>query len=184
MSNIVYIAASLDGFIADKDGGLNWLQSVPNPENSDLGFADFLDSIDCIVMGRNTFETVAAMDIQWPYPKHVFVLSNALKSVPEKLKGRVEIIKGSPDEITAMLDELGYERKYIDGGKTIQIFLECDRIDEMIISRLPILLGGGTPLFGVLPEHLMFEHTATDVLLNEIVVSRYRRKRLSATEKK
>ena len=114
----------------------------------------------------------------------VFVLSHSLKLVPEKLKGRVEIIKGSPDEVTAMLDDLGYKRKDIDGGKTIQSFLEYDRIDEMIISRLPILLGGGTPLFGGLPKHMMFEHTATDVLLSEIVVSRYRRKRLSATEKK
>ena len=76
MTNIVYIATSLDGYIADKDGGLDWLNSIPNPENVDLGFANFMERIDALVMGRATFETVCGFDVEWPYPKPVFVLSN------------------------------------------------------------------------------------------------------------
>ena len=83
MSNIVYIATSLDGYISDKDGGLEWLQMVPNPDNLDFGWADFMSRIDAIVMGRITFETVCGFDCDWPYSKPVFVLSNTLTSLPD-----------------------------------------------------------------------------------------------------
>ena len=87
MTNIVYIATSLDGYIADKEGGLDWLNCVPNPHQDDMGFVDFMNSIDALVMGRNTFETVCGFDMPWPYNKPVFVLSNTLKSIPEKGAG-------------------------------------------------------------------------------------------------
>ena len=126
---------------------------------------------------RNTFETVVSMDVEWPYPKPVFVLSRSLVSVPEKVIDKAEIVQGDPEKITKMLNDRGYNRLYIDGGKTIQGFLAEDKIDEMIIARLPILLGGGVPLFGSLPENLMFDHLSTKVLLNKMVVSHYIRDR-------
>ena len=176
MSNIVYIGVSIDGYIADRDGGLDWLQSVPNLDNDDFGFTGFIESIDALVMGRNTFETVVGFGGEWPYTKKVFVLSKTLLSLPPRYEGKAEIIKGTPSQITKTLNSKGYKNLYIDGGKTIQSFLLDDLIDEMIITRIPILLGGGTPLFGNLPRHLIFDHISTRVLLNELVLSHYKRR--------
>jgi len=90
----VYVATSLDGFIAASDGGLDWLMETPNPEQSDYGFAEFMSGIDAIVMGRNTFETVLTFG-DWPYSKPVFVLSRTLDEVPEGLRDRVEVVSCS-----------------------------------------------------------------------------------------
>lgn len=177
MSNIVYIATSIDGYIADKDGGLDWLQSIPNPDNLDFGWADLMDHIDAIVMGRNTFEKICSFDCDWPYLKPVFILSNSLASLPEEYKGKAELISGPLSEVLETIQGKGFSELYIDGGMTIQSFLKEDRIDEMIITIIPILLGGGTPLFGELPESMTFEHTKTKVLLNAMVQNHYRRKR-------
>ena len=92
MSNTVFIATSLDGYIADKDGGLDWLQSIPNPENLDMGYVDLIGRIDALVMGRKTFEKVCSFDCDWPYSKPVFVLSNSMKSIPEGYEGKAEPI--------------------------------------------------------------------------------------------
>lgn len=176
MGNTVYIGVSIDGFIADRDGGLDWLQSVPNPNNDNFGFTDFIESIDALVMGRKTFETVAGFGGEWPYSKRVFVLSNTLLSLPAGYEDRAEIITGIPSQIIKKLNSRGYKNLYIDGGKTIQSFLSKDLIDEMIITRIPILLGGGTPLFGTLPGHIMFDHVSTRILLSELVSTHYKRR--------
>jgi len=176
MANIVYIATSLDGYIADRNNKLDWLQMVPNPENIDTGFNDFLSSVDAIVMGRKTYESVAAMEIEWPYPIPVFVYSRSLKVLPEELKDKVSVIRGEPCEVTAKLNSKGYERLYIDGGKTIQSFLKADLIDQLIITKIPVLLGGGSPLFGPLPGHLEFTLVSVETLLDEMVSITYRRK--------
>jgi len=97
MTNLVYIAASLDGFISDKDDGLDWLQSIPNPNNLDFGYASFIDRIDAIVMGRKTFEKVCSFDCDWPYSKPVFVLSNSLSALPEEYERKAELITGLVD---------------------------------------------------------------------------------------
>ena len=81
MSNTVFIATSLDGYIADKDGGLDWLNSIPNPDNLDMGWVNFIDRIDALVMGRRTFDKVCSFNCEWPYCKPVFVLSNSLESI-------------------------------------------------------------------------------------------------------
>lgn len=174
-SNIVFIACSLDGYITDKNGGLDWLSSIPNPENNDMGYITFIDNIDAIVMGRNTFETVCNFDIEWPYHKPVFVLSKSLKKISAKLKNKAELINGSPEIILSELNNNGYKRLYIDGGATIQSFLKKDLIDELIITTIPVLLGGGKPLFSALPEKLYFEHINTQVFLNQIVQTHYKR---------
>ncbi|WP_041279038.1 dihydrofolate reductase family protein [Desulfotalea psychrophila] len=176
MANIVFIGVSLDGYIADKDGGLEFLQCIPNPEHDELGFPEFMASIDALLMGRNTYETILSFGGEWPYSKPVFVLSNSLTSLPEHLKGKGElIISGSVEEVTQQLNQQGFTNLYIDGGKLIQSFLKLDMIDELVISKIPILLGGGTSLFGDLQSHLMFEHVSTEVLLNAIVQSHYKR---------
>ena len=177
MSNIVFIATSLDGYIADKDGGVDWLHSIPNPENLDMGYVELNDRIDALVMGRKTFEKVCSFDCDWPYSKPVFVLSNSMKSIPDGYKGKVESIKGSLSEVMESIHQKGYKHLYVDGGVTVQSFLNEDLIDEMIITVIPILLGGGIRLFGELPIQMEFEHVKTEVFLSAIVQNHYRRKK-------
>jgi dihydrofolate reductase len=175
MPNVVFIGTSLDGYIADKDGGLDFLHSIPNPEQDDLGYLDFMNGIDALLMGRKTYETVLGFGGQWPYHKPVFVLSNTLSFLPVDLPEKIELVNGSIRQVVGEINSMGFEQLYIDGGKLIQSFLKEDMIDEIIITQVPILLGGGTSLFGDLPAHLTFELVGTKVLLNVMVQSHYKR---------
>lgn len=139
MSNIAYIATSLDGYISDRDDGLDWLDSIPNPDNIDMGYGDLMNRVDALVMGRKTFEVVCGFDGPWPYTKPVFVLSNSLSSLSESHEGKAELITGSLAEVLVTIHEKGFQDLYIDGGTTIQSFLNEDLIDEMIITVLPML---------------------------------------------
>ena len=174
MTNYIYIASSLDGFIATKDGGLDWLNEIPNPDQSDYGYAEFNSGIDAIVMGRNTFEKVLTFDF-WPYDKPVFVLSNSLDSVPDDISGKAEIVKGDLRKLIDNLKKRGLRNLYVDGGRGIQSFLEEDLIDEMIITRVPILLGEGIPLFGKLKNSLKFSLKKTESLNETLVKTHYTR---------
>jgi dihydrofolate reductase len=107
----------------------------------------------------------------------MYVLSNSLKSIPEGYEGKAETIKGSLSEVIESIHQKGYKHFYIDGGVTVQSFLKEDLIDEMIITVIPILLGGGIPLFGELPKQMEFEVVKTEVFLNAIVQNHYRRKK-------
>ena len=175
--NSVYIATSLDGYIADKNGGIDWLDSIPFPENEDMGYVEFTKDIDAIVMGRNSFETVLGFDVDWPYEKPVFVLSNSLKEIPESHKDKAHLIKGTLPEILEQIHKKGYSQLYIDGGMTIQSFLKEDLIDEMIITIFPLLLGGGTPLFSELPKELEFDLVESKVYFNQLIQQHFRRNR-------
>lgn len=177
MSNIVYIGTSLDGYISAADGSLDWLSYVPIPEGDDLRFSEFMERVDAVVMGRKTFETLLGFGVGWHYPKPGIVLSSTLKSAPEDFADHVQFASGTPNEIVEIAKERGFENLYIDGGKTIQNFLRADLIDELIISEIPLLLGGGDRLFGELDQRLNFELISTDVMLNQIVRKQYRRKR-------
>jgi dihydrofolate reductase len=174
--NIVFIAKSLDGFIAGKNNELDWLEMVPNPEHNDLGFDGLMNEVDAIVMGKTTFETVLGFGGEWPYEKHIFVLSTSLKNVPEKLKQKVTLLKGTVQEILNTIHTKGFYSLYIDGGKTVQNFLKEDLIDELRITTIPVVLGDGIPLFDVLTTPLEFTHLKTEVFLNELVQSHYVRK--------
>lgn len=173
--NSVFIATSLDGFIADRDGGLGWLQSVPNPDNLDVGYEKFIKRVDAIVMGRATYDMVRSFGIDWPYKIPVFVLSSTMDSPAEDLKDKVEILNGSPSEVLKEIHEKGYTRLYIDGGITIQNFLKADLIDEIIITTMPVVLGGGFSLFGELPKEMGFELVGSKVYLDALVQSSYQR---------
>lgn len=176
--NKVFIARSLDGFIAGKNGEIDWLDMIPNPDGLDLGYYKFMAGIDALVMGRSSFETVCGFDMEWPYKVPVFVLSKTLNSIPKKYSDKVELVNGSIQEVLQTIHKKGFGRLYIDGGKTVQSFLKEDLIDELIITTIPILLGGGIPLFGELSKPLKFEHVESQVLLNEMVQNHYRRKRI------
>ncbi len=175
--NIVFIAQSLDGYIAGKKGELDWLHSIPNPEKDDLGFTQLMQDVDAIVMGRLTFETVCGFGGEWPYSKPVFVLSKTLQEVPSRFKSKVSLLQGNPSEVLAKVHARKFFRLYIDGGTTIQSFLKEDLIDELRITTIPILLGGGSSLFGDLVSVVDFVHIESKVFLGQLVQSHYKRKR-------
>jgi len=174
MTNFVYIATSLDNFIAKPDGSIDWLTEIPNPDQSDYGYAEFMEKIDAVVMGRITFEKVLTFT-EWLYPVPVFVFSHSHLEIPEKLKGKAEFIEGEPLRILGELNAQGYRNLYIDGGKLIQSFLREDLIDEMIITRVPVLLGDGIPLFGKLPASLKFQLIKTETYNSSLIKCHYKR---------
>ena len=175
--NSVFIASSLDGYIADKDGGLDWLHAIPNPEQKDMGYLEFTVGIDALIMGRVTFDTVCSIDIDWPYTKPVYVLSNSLKAIPEKYVQHAQLVQGTLSEVLDKVHNNGHDKLYIDGGGTIRSFLKEDLIDEMIITTIPVLLGGGAPLFGDLDKHLDFRCVSSEIHLDSVVQSRFVRVR-------
>ena len=176
MTLYAYIGHSIDGYIADKNGAVDWLNEIPNPDNDDFGFAEFMSKVDAIVMGRNTFEMVQSFGV-WPYTKPVYVISSTLKTLTEEYSGKAEILNLKPAQIIEYLSEKGLTDLYIDGGALIQSFLSEDLMDELIITAIPILLGGGVPLFGDLPQPMKFTLKKSEVLLNSLVKNHYIRKK-------
>lgn len=176
--NSVFIATSLDGYIADKNGGIDFLDSNPEINTIDTGYESFTSNIDAFVFGRTTFETVCNFDIEWPYQKPVFVISKTLTEIPNKcIDKKVKLLNASLTSILNEIHRQGFFRLYIDGGKLIQSFLAEDLIDEMIITVIPILLGSGSPLFGSLDSILKFDCVKTTLYLDSIVQNHFVRKR-------
>ncbi|MDP4663224.1 MAG: dihydrofolate reductase family protein [Salibacteraceae bacterium] len=171
--NLVFVAKSLDGYIAGKNGELDWLHSIPNPEQIDMGYAEFMHRIDALVMGRNTFDTVCGFEGEWPYSKPVFVLSNSMNAIPEKFSDKAVLMKGSLSEVLSAIHEKGFHKLYIDGGATVNSFLAEGLIDEMIITTMPIILGGGIPLFKELPKAINLKHIKSEVFINQVVQNWY-----------
>ena len=169
MTVSVFIATSLDGYIARPDGGLDWLPESPEPH----GYDEFIASVDALVMGRMTFEKVLTFGA-WPYgDRRVVVLSSRPVDLAPAAGGVVEQMGGDPAEIVSKLAATGARRLYIDGGITIQRFLRAGLVHRLIITRVPVLLGAGIPLFGPLPHDLRFRHVATRQYPSGLVQSEY-----------
>jgi dihydrofolate reductase len=169
----VFIATSLDGFIARENGEIDWLLER-DQSDEDHGYDDFIKDIDAIVMGRGTFEAVRGMG-DWFYNRPVLVLSARLaqQEVPNELIGKVRFTSKSPRETMAMLDIEGCRRIYVDGGRVIQSFLALGMISDMVITRVPILLGTGRPLFGAVQRDISLVHTSTRSFPSGLVQSSY-----------
>jgi len=169
----VFIATSLDGFIARPDGALDWLP-VPGPDDpEDYGYHTFMDSIDALVMGRKTFESVLAFD-PWPYAgKRVIVLSESRTTLPEGFEARAELFNGPIKDLVKKLTREGVRRVYLDGGNTIQRFLRAGRVNDMLITRIPILIGQGIPLFGSLATDIPLALEESRAYPNGFVQYRY-----------
>lgn len=177
MPNHVFIAISIDGYIADAKGGIDWLDSVPHPAGTDMGYTTMMARTDALVMGKNTFEKVLSFGIDWPYTLPVVVLSHSMKQPPASYENKIQMMSGSPQQVTRALNQMGYLNLYIDGGSTVQQFLQADLIDEMIVTIIPILLGGGVPLFGKLKAPLLFTCTHTKRFKHGVVQHRFIRNR-------
>lgn len=165
----VFIAASLDGYIARPDGGLDWLPDAPEEH----GYEAFMASVDVLVIGRKTFQTVQGFGT-WPYgAKPVVVLSRTLKGAVLPPGAVCEFMAGDPAEVVAALDARGFRHAYVDGGETITGFLEAGLIQRLVITRIPVLLGAGIPLFGRLGRDLRLRHGATTAYPSGLVQSTY-----------
>lgn len=168
----VYIATSLDGFIARPNGDLDWLAGETPGE--DYGYAAFMASVDVLVMGRKTFEKALTFEA-WPYAgKRVLVLSTGTPAVPKAIAGGVEVISLAPRALVERLSGEGVSHVYLDGGSTIQRFLAAGLIDEITLTRIPVLIGEGIPLFGHLDRDVRLEHAETRAFESGFVQSRYR----------
>jgi dihydrofolate reductase len=175
MKTSVYIGTSLDGFIAKTDGNIDWLTQYAN-HDAIHAYEEFINGIDAIVIGRGTLEKILTFP-SWPYEKKAFVLSTSLKQLPGTLKHNATLLSMKPKELLSYLSGLGFSSIYVDGGKVIQDFLREDVIDDLIISKVPVLIGNGIPLFGFLGAELQFKHIRTEVQSNGLVRSYYKRER-------
>jgi dihydrofolate reductase len=165
----VFIGTSVDGFIARTNGDLDFL---PPGGGEPHGYEEFMDTVDALVIGRKTFETVLAFDT-WPYgAKPVFVLSTR-QLAPAPVGAVVEHMSGDPAEIASRLDARGIGHVYVDGGVTIQRFLRAGLIQRLIITRVPVLIGDGVPLFGTLPHDIQLRHISTRHYPSGLVQSEY-----------
>jgi dihydrofolate reductase len=169
MNASVFVGASVDGFIARPDGGLDWL---PPGGGEEHGYEAFMASVDALVIGRNTYETVLGFDA-WPYgEKPVFVLST--RPLPPAPTGAtVERMAGEPADIVSRLAARGFRHAYVDGGITIQRFLRAGLIQRLVVTRVPVLIGSGIPLFGELPRDVLLRHVATRQYASGLVQSEY-----------
>ena len=174
MKASVFIATSLDGFIARRDGGIDWLDN-PETESSseDHGYHDFIASIDTIVMGRNSYEKVRSFGIPWPYEKPVVVLTSRPLTIPDELALRVSQLSGSVEDVVNALESRGAKHLYVDGGVTVQSFLKAGLIQRLIITTIPVLLGDGIRLFGSLDRDVRLRHVVTKTFRGGLVQTEY-----------
>jgi dihydrofolate reductase len=170
MTVSVFIGTSVDGFIARPNGALDFL---PEGGGEPHGYTEFIASVDAIVIGRNTFETVLAFP-SWPYgKKRVVVLSGRPVDLSAVRDGVVEQMGGEPAEIVAKLAATGAAHLYVDGGITVQRFLRAGLVHRLIITRVPVLIGEGIPLFGKLDRDLRLRHIATRHYPSGLVQTEY-----------
>jgi dihydrofolate reductase len=169
MKASVFVGTSLDGFIARADGTFDFL---PPGGGEAHGYEEFMTTVDALVIGRKTFETVLTL-ATWPYGrKPVFVLSTRTLA-PVPLGAVVERMSGAPAEIVSQLAARGIQHVYVDGGITIQRFLQAGLIQRLIITRVPVLIGNGIPLFGVTQRDIVLSHVATRQYASGLVQSEY-----------
>jgi dihydrofolate reductase len=170
MTVSVFVGTSVDGFIARTNGALDWL---PADGGEPHGYAELMASIDALVIGSKTFETVLGFD-PWPYgDKRVVVLSSRPVDLSKAVGVVVEQMAGSPAQIVSRLAASGAHHLYVDGGITIQRFLRAGLVDRLTITRVPVLIGDGIPLFGALPHDIRLRHVASQHYPSGLVVSEY-----------
>jgi len=178
----VFIATSADGYIATPEGGVDWLHAAGNSSadmssNPDMGFNNFISSVDCMIIGRKCMEVISSFNLspeQWPYgDRKIYVLSKTLTSPPENLTDKVEIYSGDISALIKQLEQKGFKHAYVDGGTTITSFLNFKLINEMIITQAPVLLGEGIPLFGKLNHPVSLVNVEAVTFPNEFVQIKY-----------
>jgi dihydrofolate reductase len=172
MTISVFVGVSVDGFIARPAGELDFLDAAGDEPH---GYDEFIATVDTIVMGRKTFETVLGFGT-WPFGERLVVVLSGRPldlSIAEGLGGRVEHMSGPPADIASTLADRGAQHVYVDGGMTIQGFLGAGLVNRLVISRVPVLIGSGIPLFGTLQRDVPLRHVATRTFRGGLVQSEY-----------
>ena len=179
-----FIAMSVDGYIATVDGGVDWLEEAGNSEVGDRptvgdgGFADYLASVDCMVMGRHCLEKIASFELtaeQWPYGDiPIFALSRTLTQVPDALPGKVEIYSGEIPDLISSLESESFTHAYVDGGATITSFLRLGLLNEICVTQVPLILGDGLPLFGQIGKRIRLSEAESTTYSNDFIQWKYR----------
>jgi dihydrofolate reductase len=165
----VFVGTSLDGFIARRNGDYDFL---PADGGEPHGYDEFIASVDTILIGRKTFEVVLKLP-NWPYgDKRVVVLSHRALDF-SGITGRVEQMSGDPAQIAQKLAATGAEHVYVDGGITVQEFLRAGHIHHLTVTRVPVLIGEGIPLFGSVPRDIKLRHIGTRQYSTGLVTSEY-----------
>jgi dihydrofolate reductase len=163
-----FVGTSVDGFIARANGDLDWLPPAGNPS-----YGAFMETVDAVALGRNTYDKVRSFD-PWPYPgKSVFVLSNRPIEPPAFPDAAVERVSGPEAQVLSDLAARGVEHLYVDGGITIQRFLQAGLVQRLIITRVPVLIGDGIPLFGALQRDIGLRHVGTREYPGGLVQTEY-----------
>jgi dihydrofolate reductase len=177
----VFCGVSVDGFLARPSHALDFLDAGGQEPH---GFEEFYSTVDVVVIGRNTFEVVQSFG-EWFYGKKaVIVLSSRPLDFSCIKGGVVEQMAGEPAGIVTHLTARGFQHAYVDGGITIQRFLAAGLIDRLIITRVPVLIGAGIPLFGpamlgAAPRDILLRHVATRSYDGGLVQSEYEPYRLA-----
>jgi dihydrofolate reductase len=172
----VFIATSVDGFIARPDGAIDWLEKPEFLSQDELGlhYDQFIATVDTLVMGRKCFEKALTFS-SWPYEGvPVVVLSSHNPKIPNHLRGKVILERGEPENIISRIAPEGNQHLYIDGGNTIQRFLKSRLITDITVTQIPVLLGSGISLFGASETELALTHVQTSAASNGLVQSQYR----------
>jgi dihydrofolate reductase len=166
----VFVGISVDGFIARKDGGIDWLPHTPE----DHGYAELMATVDAMVIGRGTYETVLGFGDRWPYGRTpVIVLSTRPLDLSALTDHPVEQMSGEPAEIVTRLEARGVKHIYVDGGVTVQRFLRAGLIQRLVLTRVPVLIGEGIPLFGPLDADVRLRHARTRDFPSGLVQTEY-----------
>lgn len=170
----VFIAVSLDGYIARENHDIGWLTELDTGDE-DHGYEAFDASIDGLVMGSGSYRKVLTFE-EWPYRKPVVVMSHSLEpgDIPENLRTMVSVTTSSPMELMRSLDQKGWSRVYVDGGHVIQSFLRSGLIEDLVITTIPVLIGSGLRLFGELEKDLRLDLVESKAFASGLVQTRYR----------
>lgn len=184
----IFIAPSVDGYIATEDGGVHWLETAGRSvaeidEKSELmqhfnnSMSNYMQNVDCMIIGRKLMEVLSSFNLppeQWPYGNaKIIALSNTIKEAPENLKEHVKIYSGSIPSLIAKLENEGYKHAYVDGGTTITAFLNLELINEITLTLAPVLLGEGIALFGKLSRQIKLEDTEATAFPNNFIELNY-----------
>ena len=177
MSKIqLYIATSIDGYIARKDGALDWLDNMPNPAGSDFGYTDFYEGVDTVIMGRKTYEEVLGFGVDWPYPDCKSLIATSQKDYEVNTPNTHVINDISQQSIDQIKNESHKNVWLIGGGDLVKHFLELEVLDEMFICVVPTLIGEGIPLFVERSGDRPFELSSSEAFPGGAVMMTYRRK--------
>lgn len=170
----VFIATSLDGFVARTDHRIDWLTRQATA-GEDHGYEAFMAGVDGIVMGRGSFESVLAFP-EWPYQKPVIVMSSRLvdSDIPSHLTSKVRLTRLDPIALMASLHEAGWQRAYIDGGSIVQSFVREGLVEELTVTLIPVLIGQGIALFGQVNADIDLDLISSKAFPSGLVRNHYR----------